>query len=224
MIYWPDIIAVYYYQVSFRDDYEKVVTTYRTMLNYTIEGINDPERDKVYLKLIQSILRLADKAKQDILSHYSGWHTYWIKQQVEKEQKLSGKSIVDTVDDLLFKSELDEWLKLSNEINPNPESEISRKHKQLMKNIFNHLWLTDYYGEAEKSLVDILLNSGKFRWYEASIFTTAVTLSSLRTWQTEKMLYLIDIYNSGQEQVMERALAGLILNLHYYNGRFMLLS
>ena len=205
-----------------RDDYEEVVTTYRTMLNYTIEGINDPERDKVYLKLIQSILRLADKAKQDILSHYSGWHTYWIKQQVEKEQKLSGKSIADTVDDLLFKSELDEWLKLSNEINPNPESEISRKHKQLMKNIFNHLWLTDYYGEAEKSLVDILLKSGKFRWHEKSIFTTAVTLSSLRTWQTEKLLYLIDIYNSGQEQVMERALAGLILNLHYYNGRILL--
>ena len=205
-----------------RDDYEEVVTTYRTMLNYTIEGINDPERDKVYLKLIQSILRLADKAKQDILSHYSGWHTYWTKQQVEKEQKLSGKSIIDTVDDLLFKSELDEWLKLSNEIIPNPESEISRKHKQLMKNIFNHLWLTDYYGEAEKSLVDILLKSDKFRWHEKSIFTTAVTLSSLRTWQTEKLLYLIDIYNSGQEQVMERALAGLILNLHYYNGRILL--
>ena len=207
---------------EFKNDYENVVTTYRTMLNYTIEGINDPERDNVYLKLIQSILLLADKAKQDILSRYSGWHTYWIKQQAEKEQDLSGKSIVDTVDDLLFKSELDEWLKLSNEINHDPESEISRNHKQLMKKIFNHLWLTDYYGEAEKSLVDLLLKSGKFRWYEASIFTTAITLSSLRTWQTEKMLYLIDIYKAGQEQVMERALAGLILNLQYYDCRVML--
>jgi len=199
-----------------------LVTTYRNMLTYTIEGINDPERDKVYLKLIQSILRLADMAKQDILSHYSGWHTYWIQQQAEKEQKLSGKNIIDTVDDMLFKSELDEWLKLSNEINPDPESEISRKHKQLMNNIFNHLWLTDYYGEAEKSLVGIILKSGKFRWHESSIFTTAVTLSSLRTWQTEKLFYLIDIYNAGKEQVMERALAGLILNLHYYNDRILL--
>lgn len=204
------------------DEYEKLVTTYRNMLTYTIEGINDPERDKVYLKLIQSILRLADMAKQDILSHYSGWHTYWIKQQAEKEQKLSGKNIIDTVDDLLFKSELDEWLKLSNEINPDPESEISRKHKQLMNNIFNHLWLTDYYGEAEKSLVGIILKSGKFRWHESCIFTTAITLSSLRTWQTEKLFYLIDIYNTGQEQVMERALTGLILNLHYYNDRVLL--
>ncbi len=205
-----------------RDEYENVVMTYRNMLTYTIEGINDPERNKIYLKLIQSILGLADRARQDILSHYSGWHTYWIKQQNEKEVKLSGKSIVETVDDLMFKSELDEWLKLSNEINPDPESEISRKHRHLIKNIFNHLWLTDYYGEAEMSLVDIVLKSGKFRWHEASIFTTAITLSSLRTWQTEKLLHLIKIYEGGQEQIMERALSGLILNMHYYNSRLLL--
>ncbi|MCK7532488.1 MAG: hypothetical protein MZV63_16380 [Marinilabiliales bacterium] len=108
---------------------------------------------KYIIKLIQSILELSDQVRQDILSHNSGWHTYWVKQQTEKEQKLTGKTIVETVDDLMFKSELDEWLKLSNEINPDPESEMSMKHRQLIKNIFNHLWLTDYYGEAEESLI-----------------------------------------------------------------------
>jgi len=205
-----------------RDEYENLVMTYRNMLSYTIEGINDPERNKVYLKLIQSILELSDQVRQDILSHNSGWNTYWVQQQTEKEQKLTGKTIIETVDDLMFKSELDEWLKLSNEINPDPESEMSKKHKQLIKNIFNHLWLTDYYGEAEDSLINIILKSGKFRWFESSIFTTAITLSSFRVWQSEKLLHLINIYESGQEQVMERALSGLILNLHYYNGRVLL--
>ncbi len=174
-----------------RDEYNNLVMTYRNMLSYTIEGINDPERNKVYIKLIQSILELSDKVRQDILSHNSGWNTYWVKQQAEKEQKLTGKTIVETVDDLMFKSELDEWLRLSNEINPDPESEMSKKHRQLIKNIFNHLWLTDYYGEAEESLINIILNSGKFRWYESCIFTTAITLSSFRSWQTEKLLHLI---------------------------------
>lgn len=205
-----------------RDEYNNLEMTYRNMLTYTIEGIEDPKRNKIYLKLIQSILVLSDRARQDILSHNSGWHTYWVKQQAEKEMKLSGKTIVETVDDLMFKNELDEWLKLSNEINPDPDSEISRKHKRLIKNIFNHLWLTDYYGEAENSLVNIILKSGKFRWYEASIFTTAITLSSFRTWQSEKLIHLINIYKAGQLQVMERALSGLILNLHYYNNRILL--
>jgi tetratricopeptide (TPR) repeat protein len=207
---------------DFRDEYDNLVMTYRNMLTYTIEGVKDPERNKIYLKLIQSILMLADRVRQDILSHNSGWHTYWVKQQAEKELKLSGKTIIETVDDLLFKSELDEWLKLSSEINPDPDSDMSGKHRILIKNIFNHLWLTDYYGEAENSLIDIILKSGKFRWYESSIFTTAVTLSALRTWQSEKLFHLIDIYESGQEQVIERALSGLILNLHYYNVRLLL--
>jgi tetratricopeptide (TPR) repeat protein len=205
-----------------RDDFDNIVMTYRNMLTYTIDGINDPERNKIYLKLIQAILRLSDRVRQDILSHFSGWHTYWVKQQTEKELRLTGKTIVETVDDLMFKSELDEWLKLSNEINPDPESEISTRHKRLIRNIFNHLWLTDYYGEAEFSLVNIILSSGKFRWHEASLFTSALTLSSLRTWQTEKLMLLLDIYEASQEQVMERALSGLILNLHYYNDRILM--
>jgi tetratricopeptide (TPR) repeat protein len=205
-----------------RDMYNDIEMTYRNMVTYTIDGIKDPERNKIYIKLIQSILKLSDRARQDILSHNSGWHTYWVKQQADKEMKLSGKTIVETVDDLMFKSELDEWLKLSNEFNPDPDSKISIKHKHLIRNIFNHLWLTDYYGEAENSLINIIMNSGKFRWYEASIFTTAITLSSFRTWQSEKLLHLINLYEAGQEQVMERALSGLILNLHYYNGRILL--
>ncbi len=216
-----DMIATSSYG-DLHDEYEDIVMTYRNMVTYTIEGINDPERNKIYLKLIQSILGLSDRVRQDILSHYSGWHTYWVKQQAEKEMKLSGKTLIETVDDLIFKSDLDEWLKLSNEINPDPESEITKKHKQLIKNIFNHLWLTDYYGEAENSLINIILNSGKFRWYEASIFTSAITLSSFRTWQPEKLFHLIKIYEAGQEQVMERAISGLILNLHYYNERILL--
>ena len=204
-----------------RDEYDNIVLTYRNMLSYTIEGINDPERTKIYIKLIQSILVLADRLRQDILSRYSGWHTYWIMQQIQKEQKLTGKTLVETVDDLMFKSELDEWLKVSNEIIPDPESEISVKHKQLIRNIFNHLWLTDYYGDAESSLIKIIMSSGKFRWFESSIFVSAITLSSLRTFQSEKILYLTGFYEDGKEHIMERALSGLILNLHYYNSRIL---
>jgi len=205
-----------------RDEYNNIVMTYRNMVTYTIEGINDPERSKIYLRLIQSILRLADRLRQDILSHYSGWHTYWVMQQTMKEQKLSGKTLVETVDDLMFKQELDEWLKLTAEISPDPESELSVKHRELIRKIFNHLWLTDYYGDAEESLTDIILKSGKFRWHESSLFVSAMTLSSLRTFQTNKLMNLIRFYEAGTPQVTERALTGLILNLHYYNSRILL--
>ena len=86
-----------------RDEYENIVMTYRNMLTYTIDGIKDPERNKIYIKLIQSILGLSDRVRQDILSHYSGWQTYWLKAQTEKEMKRSGKTRVATGDDRMLK-------------------------------------------------------------------------------------------------------------------------
>ncbi|MDR2887079.1 MAG: hypothetical protein LBV26_03605 [Bacteroidales bacterium] len=205
-----------------RNEYDTIVMTYKNMLEYTVNGINDPQRNNVYLRLIQSILKLSDRAVQDILLRYSGWHTYSVKRQVERELMLTGKTIAETVDDLIFKPELDEWLTASTEMPPDPESEMSKKHRQLITNIFNHMWLTDYYGEAEYSLISIITNPRKFRWHEANLFISAITLSALRTWQTGKLMKLLDIYEEKQEQVMERALCGLILNLHYYDNRIML--
>lgn len=204
---------------NLRDEYNNIVMTYKNMLSYTIEGINDPERPKIYLKLIQSIYRLADQLRQDILSRYSGWHTYWVMQQTMKEQKLSGKTLVETVDDLMFKSQLDEWLGLTGDTGSDPESDVAVRHRQLIGRIFNHLWLADYYGEAEHSLIRIILDSGKFSWYETSIFVSAISLSAFRTFQAEKIFYLLDFYSSGQEKVIERALTGLVFCLHYYNDR-----
>lgn len=204
------------------DEYDDIVMTYRNMLTYTIDGIEDPERNKVYIKLIQSIFGLADRAKQDILSRNSGWHTYWVKQQAEKELRISGKSIIESVDDLMFKSELDEWLKISREAIQHGDWDSAQRHKKLIRNIFNHLWLTDHYGEAENSLVEIFQKSeNNFQWYERCMFTTAITLSLLRTWQTDKLFHLMNIYRAGEEKVMERALTGMVLALHYHNGRIL---
>lgn len=207
---------------SFTDDFEALTLTYRNMLKYTVEGVNDPERENIYRKLRQSILHLADMVKQDILSHYSGWHTYWVKQQIEREQLLTGKSIVQSVDDLLFKQELDEWLRMTGEVSSDHESEQARQHKQLIRRIFNHLWITDIYGEAEMSLLGIIAKSRKLRWYETSLFISAVTLSALRFFQTNKINTLLDFYRTGDDHVRARALAGLIITLYYHDERLKL--
>jgi tetratricopeptide (TPR) repeat protein len=203
----------------FKDDLESLSMTYRNMLMYTIDGVNDPERDRVYHKLQQSILGLADRVKQDILSRYSGWHTYWVKQQAEREQLLSGKTITDSVDDLIFKEDLDEWLRVPGEVSNDHGSEQAIRHRQLIRSIFNHLWLTDYYGEAEFSLIDIIYGTGKFRWYETATMISAITLSALRVFQVEKISIMLRFCNLDDNQLKGRALAGLIILMQYHKER-----
>ena len=43
------------------EDWRKLAETYQYMLKYTVEGIQDPERQKIYKRLIVSTFELADK-------------------------------------------------------------------------------------------------------------------------------------------------------------------
>ncbi len=201
---------------------ENLEATYRNMINYTARGINDPERGKIYYGLLRSIIGLADNVRQDILSHNTGWHTYWLKANTEKERKLTGRNIIETVDDLMFKEELDEWMKVSGTTLSDPQSELFTRHQKLITDIFNHLWLTDNYGEAEAELLGIVLNDDQFTWYEQSIFISALTLSAMRLWEPSKIFHLTSVIRNGGEQVRERAFAGLVIVLQYYDERISL--
>jgi len=209
-------------QGMFNDEFDALTLTYKNMLKYTIEGINDPERDKIYNNLLKSILQLADKAKQDILSRHSGWHTYWVKQQTEKEQLLSGQTLIETVDDLLFKRELDELLRVTPEVNSDPESSEALVHKKLIRDIFNHLWITDFYGGVENSLTGIVRDSGQFKWWEVSQFISAITISLLRVFQPQKVNALLSFCNDNNPAIKGRALVGVVLSLHHHDKRLAL--
>ncbi|MGM0667378.1 MAG: tetratricopeptide repeat protein [Bacteroidota bacterium] len=207
-----------------RQQLDNIANTYKNMVKYTIEGIHDPERHKVLTRMLQSLLELADNVKQEILARYSGWHTYWLKENSLKEQSLAGKSIIETVDDLVFKEELDEWLRQAGTVSLDPDSDYARKHRQLVNNIFNHLWLTDSYGDAETELIKLIMQGGKFEWHEQCIFVSAITLSTLRFWEAEKIQILASLYRDKTEQLSERALAGLLLVLYHHDSRIHIYS
>jgi len=204
---------------GFRDEFEDLRLTYGNMLKYTVEGVKDPGRQKVYTKLLQSILKLNDRIKQDILAYHSGWYTYAVRDREAKEEKLRGGNIIQSVDDLVFKAQLDDLLSSAEIQRAESTEETAARRERLSEIIFNHLWLTDYYGEAEESLLDIVRDSGKFQWYEIASFVSAVTLSSLRAWDPSKLKQLSRLFYSGTQHVSERALTGLVLSLYYYDER-----
>ena len=76
--------------------FEHFENTYEQMLNYTLEGIEDPEREKVYNRLLAAILELADRIRDHLLEKYSGWHTYIQKSEMQRQQKLTEKGVIET--------------------------------------------------------------------------------------------------------------------------------
>ncbi|HPL07126.1 MAG TPA: hypothetical protein PLW96_07750, partial [Bacteroidales bacterium] len=65
-------------QNGFGPAYDELVqqeTTYRYLLRYRLEGVEDKERDKVLLKLIRTLCELADSAyRQWLTVNSSQWY------------------------------------------------------------------------------------------------------------------------------------------------------
>jgi tetratricopeptide (TPR) repeat protein len=198
--------------------HEHLESTYEQMLSYTLEGVHDPEREKVYTKLQKSILELTDRVRSFLMRKYAGWLTLTLQEELEKRQKLTGKGVIESLDDLAFRVELDEII---NEDKTSP-STTDLKRRELIMEIFKHLWLTDEYGEAENSLVSTLISCKDFTWYEQAQQVSAILLSGLRRFDEQKIHRLIDFTAIEDHQVSGRALAGLVILLHTYDKRLYL--
>ena len=161
---------------------EHLEHTYEQMLKYMLDGVQDPERDKVYHKLLSSILELADRVRDRLMENHSGWHTYILKREVDRQQELTGKRVIETMDDLSFKRELDEII---DEGRVSPGADDDRRRK-LSADIFKHLWLSNRYNEAENSLAAAIITCKDFVWHEKSLYISAILLSGLRYWIGER--------------------------------------
>jgi len=202
-----------------KDQLEAHGHTYENMLKYTLEGIEDPERKKVYNHLQRSILELADEAHDKILSTISGWHTYSLKTELDKEQKLTGKSVVQKLDDLSFKHQLDEVLNEARVMDSPRQSFESQKHAEIISRIFVHLWLSNEFKEAEKDLIATISDPDRFYWYERSLFVSSITLSLLRCFDINKFIALYELYKMNEEEVWQRALIGMLIGFYKFDLR-----
>jgi tetratricopeptide (TPR) repeat protein len=194
---------------------EHLEHTYEQMLNYMLEGVQDPERDRVYNKLLTSILELADRVKDRLMENHSGWHTYILKREVDRQQELTGKRVIETMDDLSFKRELDEMI---DEGRVSPEADDERRRK-LSADIFKHLWLSNRYNEAENSLSASIISCQDFLWHEKALYISAILLSGLRYWEEDKVHRLMDFAEEEDQEVSARALVALVILLYQYDHR-----
>ncbi len=198
--------------------YESLDDTYENLLKYAIEGINDPQREKIYQHTRVSVLELADLALQYAYMNDSDQYIYRLKKKIEFESKQIKEEAINSIENLAFDEELSDVLESSLETETNKKEEY-QNHQEVLVKIFNLLWLTDKFKDADLKLINAIYEAKNFPWYEQSIIISALTLSSFRCFDIKKIELLIDYTLNENDQIKQRALVGLFLNLYIHNKR-----
>ena len=224
----------------FYDEYRNIEETYRFILKYTVEGTRDPEREKVYRKLIVSVYELADKVVGKLRLKYSSSAEY------DKKRSLSKPVIGDTgvylteIEDFYLQDkETSEGYGVGNapETTPGHSGETSHEngkkkseekgqesydaseHIKKIHRLFYHIWFTDSPSSDEAKQWRKIVFSTVLPAHYKAFMVTAVTLSLLRYFDKEKLMILFDTYNPEEPEISQRALIGLLTGFYRYDSR-----
>lgn len=188
--------------------HERHSETYRYILKYTIEGVEDPEREKIHQRLQKSILELADRVKQTILMNNSDIPVNHLKQKYNSAIQFTNKQLLDALTlpyDVIENN--DDYLKAVN------------RRNEMLDHAFHRLWLTDKYQQNEIELVQKITHSKDIVWYEKAVMVSALTLSLCKFFDPIKINLLIEIFELSENQIWHRALVGLFISLFIYDKR-----
>jgi tetratricopeptide (TPR) repeat protein len=204
--------------LNFFDEYRTLEETYHYMLKYTVEGIQDPERQKIYRKLIVSVFELAEKIHEALRLKYSS--------SLEYEKKRGYKNLFFTDFEKLF-SELEDFY-LDRELKSlieNSDLKIQEQqnktvfHQQKMVGLFYHFWFRDELQPEEVEFLHKFFSSELIEVPYKSLMVSALMLSLLRYFCPEKFNLLFNLYDSEETQINQRAMVALLVNFFRYDKR-----
>lgn len=202
----------------YRDEWRNLEQTYHFMLKYTVEGIQDPERQKIYRKLIISVYELADKINEAARLKKSSSLEYERKRAFQNLTKPDFTNFLPQLEDFYIQQEL---ISLVNDADIKSEGKIedSRNHQQKMVGIFNHFWLSDEYTDEEIVFLQQFFASEMIMEPYKSFMVSSVILSLQQYFDEKKFSLLFDIYNIQIVELSQRALVGLLINFYQYDSR-----
>lgn len=184
--------------------------TYLNMLKYAFEMSDDPQKDKVYSRLVRDIISLTDDVKEDIIrsKNLLNYYRLYPYQGFQAENIISGMNRI--MDRLLLQ-----------ETNGKIPDEMysDQEYRDHVKSLFTLIWQADKMNDIEQKILRRIAETPAVVWYDKCVLVSAVTLSLIRHFDSAKIDMLFCFYDAGEKQVWQRALVGLILGMTYHDQR-----
>lgn len=204
-------------QVVFSEELNRLGETYQNMLKYTLDGVQDPERQKVYNHLVISAFSLTDRVLESIKLKHSLSTEYSMKRNF---RSLASESLSMAL------KQLEAFFNV--QTFPDSDLEFAKERKQQdeqmnalsdMRNVFYQVWFTDQFSVDDIKQLEHFLDNQSVPLHYRSFLVTAVILSIQRFFDPGKFSLLLGKSQAGPVAISQRALTGLMTALYRYDRR-----
>lgn len=193
---------------------EQLQTTYKFMLKYTVAGVNDPERDKIYSDLFISTYKLIDESTQRLLTKDSNAFPYVVKRTFGNVSIEAATRVMEEVVAYYDKLEL---AGLVDGIDSNKEDD--QKYTKNLSFLFNYFWTSDFYNSEIVGVFNSFLEIKNAAYHDKCLMVSALTLSLMRCFDVEKTEMLLSLSVHPEDEIRQRAIFGVLIALYMYDNR-----
>lgn len=196
-----------------KSDIESLKTTYGLMLQYTGQGMNDPERKKMYTQLLRKAFILNERVKiQNMLENDSSY----VSQTYREEKNSPSKGYAEILQKLEEKQKDISISDMYEEPYRTELTETQIKIKQsILEELFNKTWIPVVWNEEDYNGALSIIESEKISDNDKALFTSALCLSLIYILDIYKLRTLLHIYLKCKNPVItQRALVGIMIAMH----------
>lgn len=193
-------------------------TNYKYMLHYLFEGVEDPEREKVYRNLLRSLYELTDDTADELLKigssniFYEKYRTNALKKDTISDYQ---SYLKESLDNLSLVDLLEEG-----EEKKNRKRELHVKRERIDSDLFYYIYVSPRLTETDFSEYTSFLHNLETPIREKSLFISAITLNLLHRFDSRKVQLLMQAAVLDNMQLRARAIVGLVIVMQMYDTRW----
>lgn len=197
---------------------EQAETSYSYMLQYMRNDIADPERNRLFHKILTDLMNVADQARIQHEEMLSSRSYFKVRNELRtSEQPYTPEAIILELESYTENAALAGLLK--DEGNQRNLKELRQRHEAIQPVMFSTVWTNSAWNEEEEKAAEKILNSVLIPTNDMCLYISAVTMSLLECFDLHKLLFLFDAYQHQENQVNQRALVGIALIFNVYHNR-----
>lgn len=204
-----------YPNATLRFRLEQVQMSYSYMLQYMRQGVADPERKRLHLKLLSDTWEIADQARLAILDEVS--ERYYHKVRLAPRTENLKEYTLRTLSHILVGFNDD--LAVSSLLSESKMDEALERHESTLKFMFLETWTNSAWTSQEEEEAKFMLKTEMLPINDLCLFVSAVTLSLMECFDRRKLLWLMAAYQYENVQVSQRALIGIVFTFHIHSKR-----
>lgn len=182
------------------DKKNELEQNYKYLLQYAIDGIDDPEQENIYNNIRNALLNLSDHVYNALMTNFSNMYPYVQKRAISRLNLPNNEEI--------------EHIFAQNEDNEEKEN--------LLSLVFSRFWLKAFYSEREIMLIESLIFGDETHSADKCMMISALMLSLLLQYDEKKMEALTTISASSTGEVQNRAFIALLLCCSTHHNRIKL--